>query len=698
MNRYIRMRKYNASEKKFDVLLPQADTGNILRQKDGGVLESDLLRYDRHLSGKGIHMNHAVSTGTYRELSVTIRDAVLTDGFPLLLTLHTDLECEPTLSFNGGEPAYIISGNGDNIPGGQREGTVLFLIWSEPIQRWILVNCSDNSDITKVLLPVETEYVHTATRSGESTVTIPEFDKNSDKLTINYGQTILRSGIDYSFVARSKNTFELIGFTLEPGDVLYCTITKYVATAKRGALKFDIETVDYPVTIDADNTTTIDLPDAAGDAHSITINYGQTILRNTLDYDYSEDGTSIILKTFALNAGEVLVFHITRFIESNAQIVPNNFGATGTYRYAMNVIHTEYTATENDVAVIPVPGFNHKRDDIWPIYDNKLLIYDVDYTIDEIGQVVLLKMALKRDETVYFTILQGAMFDVPPFNVIDASGDSGQHILLNMSYSVLCDHYTLLVELIHDLETNPTLKCIDGPAEPVSDCFGNPILGGYKAGSYLWLVYNAKKHCWYSLGHGQLDISSFMPTYTTRTGTANFLGQPKVAPADLVESVIEHGLGTTPTKIDVRPTEPPTKNADGSYATIGDIWYHADDKYLYVGNSGTSTSEFSWMVSTEDSTADLKSYIDEQIKLVQTKPGKFETRLVAYTAESDDVSDVVIDGFNGSLDKLIVNYGQTLLREDIDYAITETGITLKTFRLMTGDIIQFTIIVQQSVE
>src|SRR5699024_3647160 len=113
----------------------------------------------------------------------------------------------------------------------------------------------------------------------------------------------------------------------------------------------------------------------------------------------------------------------TEFVESNAELVPNNWGATGNYRYSMNVIHTSYMATEDAITVIPVPGYNYKRDDIWPIIDNHLLIYDVDYTIDEIGQVVLLKTELNHGDEIFFTILQGAMFDVPNFNVIRATGE-----------------------------------------------------------------------------------------------------------------------------------------------------------------------------------------------------------------------------------------------------------------------------------
>ena len=695
MNRIIRMRRYNSSSKAFDVLFPQTISANIMRTEAGGVLESDLLQYDHHLQSKGIHINKAVSSGTYRNLTVNIPGAVLVDKFPLLLTLHCDLECEPTLSFNGSEPAYIVSGDGSNIPGGQAENTVMFLVWSEPIQKWVLLSSDTYSDITKVLLPVDTEYVYTAPSNGITTIVIPDFDKKSDKLIVNYGQTILRPGIDYSFPALINNTIELIDIALAEGDTLYFTITKYVSVAKRGSLKYDLVTTDYSITIDKENQKTLDIPENVQKAHSYVLNYGQTILRNGIDYAVSTDKTKITFNEIVPAVGDLFVFSATEFVESNAELVPNNWGATGNYRYSMNVIHTSYVATENNITVIPVPGYNYKRDDIWPIMDNHLLIYDVDYTIDEIGQVVLLKTKLNRDDEIFFTILQGAMFDVPNFNVIRATGTSGQHIVLDMSYSVLCNFYTLLVLLKYDLETNPTIKCIDGPAEPVCDCYGNPILGGYKAGSYLWLVYNYDKKQWYSMSHGQLDITSLMPSYLTNSGTGNFPGQDPAKPGEYKETVIHHDLNVKPEKIDIVPSEPPNM-IDGVPSVIGDIWTYADAEYLYVGNTGTATSKFNWSVSSEDSTADLRTYIDQQIAELKNRPGNFETKMAAVTATADDTSVIeTIPDYDPTCDKLLVNYGQTILREGIDYVTTGYGITLTNIRLKKDDIIQFIIIVQE---
>lgn len=698
-SRFIRMRRYNPNSisGRFDVLFPQAITSNILRSNDAGVLESDLLQYDRHLDNSVVHINRALSEGTARALSVRLKNKVLTDNFPLLLTLHIGLECEPSLSFNGGEAYPIISASGDRIPGGQIEGTAIFLVWKEALQKWVLLSSDNFTDITKVVLPVESEYVYEALSDNETLITIPGFSKKSDRLSVNYGQTILRAGLDYEFVKNSNNTIQLLGFGLDKGDKLYFIITTFITTAKRGHYKYDLVPTDYVVVAEEDNQMSFKIPYEADGAHSVVINYEQTILRNNLDYEISEDGTTLMLKEFGIPAGDRLVFTITQFVEANGELVPNNWGATGNYRYSLNVLHTEYTATEDNIAVIPVPGYNYRRDELTVIRNNHMYVYDVDYTIDEIGNVVLLKEQLNEGDQIFFTILQGAMMDVPNFNVIRANGWEGQHILLDISYSVLCDFYVLLVKLKHDLKSAPTVKLVDGPAEPIIDCFGTPLPGGYKKGSYLWLVYDEPNHVWYSLSHSQLDISQLIPEVKVASGEANFVGYKADESGNIIEAVIPHDLGVKPEHIDVTPCEHPTIRDDGTMTAIGDIWTYADETNLYVGNTGESTSKFKWTVTNESPTNDLRSYIDQEIEKLKQRPGTIDTVVSVFTSEEDGTVDIPnIKGFDDN-DEIIVNYHQTVLRKNIDYMINTliNGITLTNFSLDKDDMLQFTVLKQE---
>ena len=80
-----------------------------------------------------------------------------------------------------------------------------------------------------------------------------------------------------------------------------------------------------------------------------------------------------------------------------------------------------------------------------------------------------------------------------------------------------------------------------------------------------------------------------------------------------------------------------------------------------------------------------------------TRPGNIDALIVNYTAISDNITEIaVIDGFVGTYDKLIVNYGQTILRQGIDYNITEdNGIILKNnITLAKDDVVQFIILKQ----
>ena len=580
---------------------------------------------------------------------------------------------------------------------------MIFLVWKERLQKWVLLSSDNFTDVTKVVLPVDNEYVYEALSDGESTFVIPGFNRKSDKLIVNYEQTILRQGIDYDFDYRVNDVIELKeGITLDKGERLYFTITTYITTAKRGNMKYDLVTKDYPVEITEDGMRDIPIPaDAkANSAHSIVVNYNQTILRNGIDYTMADDKSKITL-TFDpyIDIGNQIVFTITYFEEVNGEVVPNNWGATGNYRYALNVIHTSYKATENGVRVIPIPNYNPRRDHISVIRDNHLLIYDVDYTIDEIGNVVLLdEKALNINDEIFFTILQGAMMDVPNFNVIQAEGQDGQHLLLNMSQSLLVDYYTLLVRLKHDLVSAPTAKCIDGPAIPICDCYGTPIPGGFKAGAYLWLCYSEPENVWYALSYSQYDISQFIPDHKVASGIANFSGQPTV-PGNIRETVIQHNLGVKPERIDIVPCEPPTVRADGTLSIIGDIWSYADETNLYVGNSGDSTSKFSWTVSSEDKTTDLREYIVQEIEKIKNQPGKIVTKLSTFTATEDHTRIIRnINNFVGGVDKLIVNYNQTVLRNGTDYIIHSkyNGIELIGFELDKDEILQFTILKQIS--
>jgi hypothetical protein len=65
-------------------------------------------------------------------------------------------------------------------------------------------------------------------------------------------------------------------------------------------------------------------------------------------------------------------------------------------------------------------------------------------------------------------------------------------------------------------------------------------------------------------------------------GTSNFLGNG-------AEVTIAHGLGAVPKTVSVVPTANPN-------GYMGEMWVRSDATNIYVGNSGTFTGAFMWLV------------------------------------------------------------------------------------------------------
>lgn len=54
------------------------------------------------------------------------------------------------------------------------------------------------------------------------------------------------------------------------------------------------------------------------------------------------------------------------------------------------------------------------------------------------------------------------------------------------------------------------------------------------------------------------------------------------------ETIVAHGLGVTPTAAFATPIEK-------TNGYLGEVWIRLDATNLYIGNTGSSTSEFSWV-------------------------------------------------------------------------------------------------------
>lgn len=98
----------------------------------------------------------------------------------------------------------------------------------------------------------------------------------------------------------------------------------------------------------------------------------------------------------------------------------------------------------------------------------------------------------------------------------------------------------------------------------------------------------------------------------------------------------------------------------------------------------------------QEKLSNMKLYVDTQLANHIAQPGRIIEVISTFTA-STNATDTIpkIKDFNPVLDKLVINYNQTILRLDIDYVIEATGgIQLRNFTLNSGDTLQFIVFKQ----
>lgn len=597
MERLVKLRRADLSTREFDTLYPQTVTVNTFRD-DGTLLEDSLNGYDRHLLSFSEHLNRATSSGTSTSLKCTVENVNLVHGLPLLLELHIDLDSDPSLSYNGATPAKIVDCTNHGITGGQVAGSSLLLVWNEDFGAWVLLNNDLGNNMTRILLPVEAEYSFVSPADGVNEIYVPGFNRIYDKLEVNFLQTILINGKHYRIL--DNNHVLLIDLTLRKDEQIDFKITKFVETVKQGILSYFIDTTDHVYTAAQDGISEVDLPIVPDTSYSITINYNQTILRNTLDYtiDYTTNKIKF-LNGFALRQGEQVVVTVTKYNEAVGVMPSKPYTTAGTYRYKVEIVREQFTAQTAGTIRITVPNFNPLCDTLTVVRNNLVLVRGVDYELATAGELTLFREGLDAGESLYFTILKGAVVDVPTYATAVGNTVDGQHWNVDISHSELTDMYSLVLRLSHDLVANPDIKFTDGPALPIVDNTGAALQVELPAGAYINIIFDESKQKWFCLtcantATGNTATQSVEETKKSASGVEAFLSGTVSSDNVIAELKIAHGLGVEPSKYWIQPCEPPVILEDDTIATIGEYWVTADDTYLYVGNTGTSTSKFKW--------------------------------------------------------------------------------------------------------
>lgn len=618
----IRIRRANTETLEWDVLYPFTSSSAVERPV-GGLQEDYNLLYDDHIIDNLKHVYRATSSGMPSTISVSVPNVTLEDQLAVIIKLHTDLSSEPVLSFNGEPAANIIASDGANISGGQIAGTSIMVIWLAGKQKWLLVNNDLDNNTTHAVLPVVSYYTYTAELDGETTIPVSGFDRTADKIDVNFNQTILQPGQHYTTL-QDNSLLLLNGMSLASGETVFITITKFVECIRRGFRKFSLDTSNVKVEIAADSNV-LAVPEFGTGDYELIVNLNQTILREGIDYERDFENHQIkLLDDRMFVTGDIVVYTISRYVEELGNI-GGILPSVGNYEQIVKPIYESFTATIDGTTRIIVPSYDPYRDDLSVVFENLVLVGDgVDYSETTDGEVILLTRSLNEGDTIYFRIIKGMKIDATPYTIVNGTGD-GKDVLVSISDSALWDNYTLAIKMPADMEDSPTIKFLDGPARPVLDCTGTALTAGSViSGAYLFVIYNEVAGAWYSLNTNRVaDTTNGITTFAMRasaapqeatsgpiaTGIANFSGKAdKLAindpttdqnPIGYYETVIEHGLGYTPTDYRINPIEPPStlNEEDGEFdAYIGDTWIAADDNNLYVGNSGNARSKFQWFI------------------------------------------------------------------------------------------------------
>ena len=628
MAQIIRIHKADKDKMTWEVLYPMTSSMAVERP-EGGLQEDYNLLYDDHIVDNMKHVYRATSSGMPSTISVYVPNVTLEDQLAVIIKLHTDLSSEPVLSFNGEPAANIIASDGANISGGQIAGTSIMVIWLAEKQKWLLVNNDLDNNTTHAVLPVVSYYTYTAELDGETTIPVSGYDRTADKLDVNYHQTILMPGIDYTTL-QDNSIMLLHGMSLSHGDTVFLTVTKFVETIRRGFRKFSLDTSNVRVEIAEDQTQTLAVPEFGDGDYELIVNLNQTILREGIDYERDFANRSInLLGERYFYKGDNVVYTISRYVEELGNI-GGILPSVGQYEQIIKPIYESFTATVNGTTRIIVPSYDPYRDDLVVVRDNLVLVGSgVDYSETTDGEIILLHTSLNEGDVIYFRILKGLKIESTPYTIVNGTGD-GKDILVSISDGALWDNYTLCIKMPADMEDAPTIKFLDGPARDVLDSTGEPMhAGAVIEGAYLLVNYNESAGVWYAINANaentsddESGISTFSMMKVAKapaeanngpiaSGISNFSGKADKLlindirndtdgnPIGYYETVVAHNLGYTPTDYRVNPIEPPSalNNEDLEFdAYIGDVWITADENNLYIGNSGNATSKFQWFI------------------------------------------------------------------------------------------------------
>lgn len=225
----------------------------------------------------------------------------------------------------------------------------------------------------------------------------------------------------------------------------------------------------------------------------------------------------------------------------------------------------------------------------------------------------------------------------------------GTSTAIELKVPKLFDLMSVIVRVSEDIYPGANISVNGNNPKPIIMQNGVPLDTPIVANSTIMLVYDEKKDSWVMLGSTDSVTAAILRIVLERV--ANALEDVEQSKSEM-ESTVEKVLAELEARVETKLKE-------------------LSEKYDRLLTNMSNT--------------------------IKTRPGNLYPILSYFTAEHDNTSEVgIIDNFNGKVDKLIVNYGQTILREEFDYTIQDNGIRFTDrIRLAIGDVLQFIVLKQQ---
>ena len=256
------------------------------------------------------------------------------------------------------------------------------------------------------------------------------------------------------------------------------------------------------------------------------------------------------------------------------------------------------------------------------------------------------------------------------------------------------DLMSVIVRVNETIYPDADLKVNNYDPKPIIDQSGNPLRHEIVENTTIMLIYDERKDSWVVLDTTESAIVALMKISLERVNDVIKNSEDQL---DRVDKEFNEKLTELDKRVNGVIEELQKKHSEDmkkmqeTYTLMLEQISERFDTLQTNMELRFDTMQKSY----ETMIGNMKAEYDALINELFTRPGNIVPKVSYYTAETDDVGEITtIADFDSSVDKLVVDYGQTVLRAGMDYTIQNNGIRLTQFKLVTGDILQFIVFKQ----